>query len=253
MVAVALAWRFAGLSRVVLFWAAFILTRPLGATLGDFLNKPTSTGGLNLGRFSSSAVLLAVVDRADRSQQPAARARGRSTGPRPEFAPGPVRSTTRESNGGLGRPGEGDTANPCCRLAPLLSGDVRDAPLPFRATPPATPRRAAQLGRILELFTGSDRYGAVAFQQAGFLTGEADVPASQMQSPDGRPAVDVPSRESVCPSQPSRPPPRWRPCLACSAAITSAWTTKRGSSWAGNAMYSWPKYQAYFDRTARVR
>jgi uncharacterized membrane-anchored protein len=37
------------------------LARPLGATLGDFLTKPTSTGGLSLGRFSSSAVLLAIM------------------------------------------------------------------------------------------------------------------------------------------------------------------------------------------------
>jgi uncharacterized membrane-anchored protein len=45
----------------ILFWAAFILTRPLGATLGDFLTKPLATGGLNLGRFWSSAVLLLLM------------------------------------------------------------------------------------------------------------------------------------------------------------------------------------------------
>ncbi len=61
LVVVALLWRFRVASNSILFWAAFILTRPLGATLGDFLTKPTSTGGLNLGRFSSSAVLLAVM------------------------------------------------------------------------------------------------------------------------------------------------------------------------------------------------
>ena len=47
--------------RTVLFWAAFILTRPLGATLGDFLDKPVSDGGLALGRFAASAVLAAVI------------------------------------------------------------------------------------------------------------------------------------------------------------------------------------------------
>ncbi|MES1202822.1 MAG: hypothetical protein ABUS57_15400 [Pseudomonadota bacterium] len=44
-------------SRVLLFWAAFILTRPLGATVGDFLDKPFSDGGLNMSRPIASAVL----------------------------------------------------------------------------------------------------------------------------------------------------------------------------------------------------
>jgi len=61
LVVVALLYRFRVASTSILFWAAFILTRPLGATLGDFLTKPVATGGLNLGRFSSSAVLLAVM------------------------------------------------------------------------------------------------------------------------------------------------------------------------------------------------
>jgi uncharacterized membrane-anchored protein len=58
---VALLYRFTSISRSGLFWAAFILTRPLGATLGDFLTKPRVTGGLALGRFSSSAVLAAFM------------------------------------------------------------------------------------------------------------------------------------------------------------------------------------------------
>ena len=49
-------------SRVLLFWAAFILTRPLGATVGDFLDKPLDHGGLNLSRPIASAVLgLAII------------------------------------------------------------------------------------------------------------------------------------------------------------------------------------------------
>ncbi len=48
-------------SRVLLFWAAFILTRPLGATIGDFLDKPVADGGLALGRFEASAVLVALI------------------------------------------------------------------------------------------------------------------------------------------------------------------------------------------------
>ncbi len=49
------------LSRVVLFWVAFILTRPLGATVGDFLDKPVADGGLALSRPLASAVIAAVI------------------------------------------------------------------------------------------------------------------------------------------------------------------------------------------------
>jgi uncharacterized membrane-anchored protein len=48
-------------SRVLLFWAAFILTRPLGATVGDFLDKPVSQGGLALSRPLASAVIAALI------------------------------------------------------------------------------------------------------------------------------------------------------------------------------------------------
>ncbi|MDX6315278.1 MAG: hypothetical protein QOF44_4742 [Streptomyces sp.] len=46
---------------VALFWIAFVLTRPLGATAGDFLTKPVAKGGLDLGTAGSSAVLLAIL------------------------------------------------------------------------------------------------------------------------------------------------------------------------------------------------
>jgi uncharacterized membrane-anchored protein len=46
---------------VLLFWLAFVLTRPLGATAGDFLTKPVAKGGLDLGTVGSSAVLLAIL------------------------------------------------------------------------------------------------------------------------------------------------------------------------------------------------
>ena len=49
------------LSRTALFWAAFVLTRPLGAVMGDFLDKPVTAGGLALSRFTASAVLLAFI------------------------------------------------------------------------------------------------------------------------------------------------------------------------------------------------
>jgi uncharacterized membrane-anchored protein len=47
--------------RAILFWAAFILTRPLGAVLGDFLDKPLDAGGLALSRYSASAALFAFI------------------------------------------------------------------------------------------------------------------------------------------------------------------------------------------------
>ena len=49
------------ISHTVLFWAAFILTRPLGAVVGDFLDKPISKGGLDLSRYSASAALLILI------------------------------------------------------------------------------------------------------------------------------------------------------------------------------------------------
>ncbi len=49
------------ISRTVLFWAAFILTRPLGAVVGDFLDKPLDAGGLALSRYAASAVLLVFI------------------------------------------------------------------------------------------------------------------------------------------------------------------------------------------------
>src|SRR5437588_6600686 len=48
-------------SRVLLFWAAFILTRPLGATVGDFLDQPNAEGGLALSRYTASLALLIVI------------------------------------------------------------------------------------------------------------------------------------------------------------------------------------------------
>lgn len=49
------------ISTTVLFWAAFILTRPLGAVVGDFLDKPVADGGLELSRYTATAVLMAGI------------------------------------------------------------------------------------------------------------------------------------------------------------------------------------------------
>jgi uncharacterized membrane-anchored protein len=58
----ALLYYFTDVSRVMLFWAAFILTRPLGATVGDFLDKPVAKGGLDLSRpMASAALALAIL------------------------------------------------------------------------------------------------------------------------------------------------------------------------------------------------
>ncbi len=48
-------------NRVALFWTAFVLTRPFGATFGDFLTKPVEHGGLNLGTWGSSLVLASIL------------------------------------------------------------------------------------------------------------------------------------------------------------------------------------------------
>ncbi|MFZ0338844.1 MAG: hypothetical protein WAL45_12480 [Terracidiphilus sp.] len=58
---VALIYFFTKASRSVLFWAAFVLTRPLGATLGDLLTKPHADGGLALSRFSSSGAIAVFM------------------------------------------------------------------------------------------------------------------------------------------------------------------------------------------------
>ncbi len=54
-------YTFTSLSRAALFWAAFILTRPLGAVVGDFLDKPIAKGGLSLSRYTASIGLLVVI------------------------------------------------------------------------------------------------------------------------------------------------------------------------------------------------
>ena len=52
---------FTNISKTLLFWAAFILTRPLGAVLGDFLDKPVAAGGLALSRYSASITLMLLI------------------------------------------------------------------------------------------------------------------------------------------------------------------------------------------------
>jgi len=58
---VAAAYYLTKTSRTALFWSAFILTRPLGAVVGDFMDKPHASGGLALSRYSASGVLMALI------------------------------------------------------------------------------------------------------------------------------------------------------------------------------------------------
>lgn len=61
MVLIVTAMNLPGISRTLLFWAAFVLTRPLGASAGDFISKPTVKGGLGYGTIGASAVLASVL------------------------------------------------------------------------------------------------------------------------------------------------------------------------------------------------
>lgn len=61
LVLIVVAYYMTNLSRTLLFWAAFILTRPLGAVVGDFLDKPIGAGGLALSRYSASVTLIVII------------------------------------------------------------------------------------------------------------------------------------------------------------------------------------------------
>jgi uncharacterized membrane-anchored protein len=61
IILIAVAYYRTTISRTLLFWAAFVMTRPLGATLGDTATKPLASGGLNLSRITSSLVIAAFI------------------------------------------------------------------------------------------------------------------------------------------------------------------------------------------------
>jgi hypothetical protein len=123
-------------------------------------------------------------------------------------------------------------------------------PFPGYTSGHATASGAAS--RILELFTGSDRYGAVAIQQVGYLT-EPEYPTSLMQAWNGKPAADVPESKEIRLLLPSFT------ATAEMAAVSRLWggyhirTDNDEGLLLGRAvaMYSWPKYRAYFEGTAR--
>lgn len=61
LIVIVLAYNFTNISRVILFWLAFVLTRPFGATFGDLLTKPIEKGGLNFGTIGSSIILFTIL------------------------------------------------------------------------------------------------------------------------------------------------------------------------------------------------
>jgi uncharacterized membrane-anchored protein len=61
LILIAAAYHFTSISRTALFWSAFILTRPLGATLGDLFDKPLANGGLAFSRYTATAILAALI------------------------------------------------------------------------------------------------------------------------------------------------------------------------------------------------
>jgi hypothetical protein len=121
---------------------------------------------------------------------------------------------------------------------------------PFPGYPSGHATASGAAARILELFTGSDHYGAVAFQEAGYMT-EAGFSAAQMQARDGVPAAGLDSKIVRLPL------PTFT-ATAEMAAMSRLWggyhirvDNDEGLVLGRRvAMYSWPKFQAYFNGTA---
>ena len=118
---------------------------------------------------------------------------------------------------------------------------------PFPGYPSGHATASGAASRTLELFTGSDRYGVVAIQSAGYMT-EPDATTSQMQSREGRAAKDVPASKEVRLYLPSFT------ATAEMAAVSRLWggyhlrvDNEEGLVLGRRiAMHSWPKYEAYF-------
>ena len=149
-------------------------------------------------------------------------------------------------------PGKGTQKIAAEQWRPYSPATFITPPFPGYVSGHATASGAAS--RMLELFTGSDRFGAMTFQQAGFITGEADFSTAQMQARDGKPATDVPASKEVQLFMPTFT------ATAEMAAMSRLWggyhvrvDNEEGLILGRKiAMYSWPKYQAYFNGTASV-
>lgn len=146
-------------------------------------------------------------------------------------------------------PGKGTARIPAEQWEPYSPAIFRTPPFPGYPSGHATASGAAS--RILELFTGSDAYGTVVIQQAGAMT-EPDATAAQMEAVNGKPAVGLPASKEVRLFFPTFTR------TAEMAAISRMWggyhirTDNEVGLVLGRkiAMYSWPKYQAYFDGSA---
>jgi PAP2 superfamily len=149
-------------------------------------------------------------------------------------------------------PGKGTRMVPAEDWRPYSPATFVTPPFPGYVSGHASASGAAS--RMLELFTGSDRFGAVSLQLAGNITAEGDFTTAQMQARDGVPAKDVPESKEVRLSLPTFT------ATAETAAISRLWggyhvrvDNEEGLILGRKiAMYSWPKYQAYFDGTAPV-
>lgn len=152
-----------------------------------------------------------------------------------------------------GGPGKGLVRLPAEQWLPYSPPNFLTPPFPGYTSGHATASGAAS--RMLELFTGSDYFGVTAFQEAGFLTGEADFDASQMQAINKKPAALSNSSKKIRLDIPSFT------YAAEMAALSRLWggyhirTDNEEGLILGRkiAMYSWPKYQAYFNGTAKAR
>jgi hypothetical protein len=146
-------------------------------------------------------------------------------------------------------PGKGVAQLACEEWHPYSPAVFVTPPFPGYTSGHATASGGA--ARILEHFTGSDRFGAVAVRKVGELT-EDEFTTAQMQSVDGKPAADTPQSKQVRLQLPTFT------ATAEMAAVSRLWggyhirTDNDVGLELGRkiADYSWPKYQAYFDGTA---
>jgi hypothetical protein len=156
----------------------------------------------------------------------------------------------KEIDGWAG-PGRGVARIPASEWRPY-SPDIFPTP-PFPGYPSGHATASGAASRTLELFTGSDRYGVVAIQEAGAMT-ERDATSAQMQARNGVPAHDAPESKEVRLFLESFT------ATAEMAAVSRLWggyhiraDNEQGLILGRQiAMYAWPKYRAYFDGSAAV-
>ncbi len=153
---------------------------------------------------------------------------------------------------GWGGPGKGTVTMAAEQWRPYSPRSFVTPPFPGYVSGHATASGAAS--RMLELFTGSDRFGAVTFQQAGYLTGEGDFTSAQMQARNGTPATGVAESRTVRLDLPSFTATAEMAAMSRLLGGYHVRVDNEEGLILGRriAMYSWPKYQAYFDGTAKV-